>query len=42
VERLFDMAESLTISKSKLNALPMLAAFVSVKQKEGITTPVSP
>lgn len=42
VESLFDVAESLTISKSKLSALPMLSAFVSVKQKEGISTPVSP
>lgn len=42
MESLFDVAESLTISKSTLNGLPVLAAFVSVKQKEGITTPVSP
>ena len=42
MESLFDVAESLTISKSKLSGLPMLAAFVSVRQKEDITTPVSP
>lgn len=41
-ERFFDIAVGLTISKSKLNGLPMLTAFVSVKEKEGITTPVSP